>query len=189
MSLAYDAVVVGASAGGISCLRRVLAELPMPFPLPILVVQHIHASATLDYSMVFCSPPGLKAKEAEEKESILPGWMYVAPPGYHLLVEKNHTLSLSVDPLVNYSRPSIDVLFESAADAFGKRLIGIVLTGANGDGALGLKAIKDTGGLTIVQEPADAEVSAMPLFAIKAAQPQHILKAEAIGQFLATLAQ
>ncbi|HEX2556963.1 MAG TPA: chemotaxis protein CheB, partial [Nitrososphaera sp.] len=126
-------------------------------------------------------------KDADEKEAIRPGFVYFAPPNYHLLVESDHTFSLSIDPKVHFTRPSVDVLFESAADAYGARLIGIILSGANQDGAAGLRYIKQRGGLTIVQDPADAEVSYMPRSAIEVAHPDHVLTASGICKFLSEL--
>ncbi len=129
----------------------------------------------------------LPVKQADEKEKILQGSVYFAPPNYHLLVEDDHTFSLTVDPAVNYARPSIDVLFETAASAYGSRLIGVILTGANSDGSLGLKKIKEMGGLTIVQAPESAEVDAMPKAAISAVRPDHVLDLEGVGSLLMDL--
>jgi len=182
--MAYDAVVIGVSAGGFHALRTVIPALRAGFPTPVLVVQHIspHADDFLARSLDQESRVGVK--EAEEKERAQPGWVYIAPPNYHLLVELDGTLSLSIENRINYSRPSIDVLFEAAADAWGAKCIGVVLTGANDDGSRGLLAIKRRGGLAIVQDPATAEVDAMPRAAIARAHPDHILPLEAIGPFL-----
>jgi len=123
-------------------------------------------------------------KEADEKEAIVPGTVYIAPPDYHMMVETDETISFSADEKVNYSRPSIDVLFEAAADTYGRQLVGIVLTGANNDGAAGLLAIKNAGGFTIVQEPEDAESPAMPIAAIQLAKPHSILSLDEIIKLL-----
>ena len=128
-----------------------------------------------------------RVKQADEKEKIVPAMIYIAPPNYHLLVEDDRTFSLSVDELVNFSRPSIDVLFESAADAYGKRLIGIILTGANSDGSNGLKKIKECGGMAIVQDPESSEADTMPRAAIKATKVDYVLPLEEIGTFLRKL--
>jgi two-component system chemotaxis response regulator CheB len=180
----YDCVVIGASAGGIAALKTVTAPLPARFPLPIVVVQHVRAGTTIDYMTVFGHPEGLAAKEAEDKEPLRPGMIYVAPPGYHVLVERSGQLALAVDPPVNFSRPSIDVLFETAAEAFGARLVGVVLTGANADGALGLRAVKNAGGLTIVEDPATAAVRQMPEAALREAEPDLVLPVEKIAALL-----
>ena len=183
--LPYRAVVVGASAGGPPALTQVLAQLPSDYGLPVLVVQHVHPQQE---SAILIYPPGccaLQLKEADEKERIQPGFVYFAPPNYHLLVEDDYTLALSTDERVNYARPSVDVLFESAAHVFGRSLVGIILSGANRDGAAGLRAVKRRGGLAIVQDPATAEVSQMPEAALAATQVDHILSPQAIGALLA----
>ena len=123
-------------------------------------------------------------KEAEDKEPIQPGILYIAPPGYHLLIEENRSFSLSVDPKVNYTRPSIDVLFDSAADVYEDRVIGVILTGANSDGSRGLGRIKERGGLAIAQDPASAEAAYMPGAAINTNHIDHFLKLQEIGPFL-----
>lgn len=185
--MSYRAVVIGVSAGGMSALGEILPKLPADFPVPVIIVQHISPQSDNYMIRHFNSLSKISVKEADEKEAILPGHAYFAPPNYHLLVEEDHTFSLSVENKVNYSRPSIDVLFESAIDAFCTSLIGIILTGANNDGSKGLKKIKDCGGLTIVQDPKTAEVSAMPEAAIKLFKPDHILKLKDIAPFLVNM--
>jgi two-component system chemotaxis response regulator CheB len=123
-------------------------------------------------------------KEADEKEKIEKRTVYIAPPNYHLMIERNKTFSLSIDELVNYARPSIDVLFESAANAYKNKLIGVILTGSNSDGTAGLKKIKEYGGLTIVQDPKTAESAYMPASAIAAIKPDYILSLEDIINLL-----
>ncbi len=125
--------------------------------------------------------------EAGEKEELRPGKVYLAPANYHLLVEDDRTLSLSVDERVNFARPSVDVLFETASDAFGSRLVGIILTGANRDGSMGLKKIRQNGGLTLVQAPETAFADGMPRAAIAACAADHILPLDQIGPFLCRL--
>lgn len=180
----HKAIVIGSSAGGINALEKILPILPKDFPFAVIVIQHISPNSENYFSSHLNKLCFLTVKEADEKEKILTGKVYTAPPGYHLLIERDFTFSLSVDPLVNYARPSIDVLFESAAEAYQKDLIGIILTGANSDGAEGLKLIKKYGGLTIVQDPLAAKSPEMPAAAIKTAQIDHILKLEQIGLFL-----
>jgi two-component system, chemotaxis family, protein-glutamate methylesterase/glutaminase len=185
----YSAVVIGASAGGTHALQKILPCLPANFPLPIIIAQHLHplqdGLAMIHYNGVST----LTVKDADEKEAIRPGFVYFAPPNYHLLIEADHTFSLSIDPKVNYSRPSIDVLFESAANVYGSRLVAIILTGANNDGAEGLRLIKEKGGLIIVQDPQSAEFSLMPAAALQAVQPDFLLGLAEIGSRLAKLAQ
>lgn len=166
MNRKYEAVVCGGSAGGYEALCTLLRELPSNYSLPILVVLHL-GKGVGDYTPLsldkLCQ---LKVKEGEDKEKILPGTVYVAPSDYHMLVEDDHTISLSVDEKVCFSRPSIDVLFESSADAYSDKLIGIVLSGANNDGSNGIRKIKQSGGRTIVQDPATARFDFMPNSAI-----------------------
>ena len=183
----YQAVVIGASTGGFSAVGELLAVLPRDINVPIIVVQHLSPYSDDYMAQHLNEKCKIRVKEADEKEKLRPGCAYIAPANYHLLIEKDGTLSLTVELKVNYARPSIDVLFESAADAFGDGLIGVVLTGANSDGSKGLKRIKDTGGLAIVQDPASAQVSEMPKAAIKAVQADFILKIEDIGRKIVEL--
>jgi two-component system chemotaxis response regulator CheB len=182
--LPYEAVVIGSSAGGIKALITVLSALPADFPLPIIIVQHLHPDSDSYLAHLLSSKSALKAKQADEKEPVIPGRVYVAPPAYHLLVEEDHTFSLSLEGPVNYSRPSIDVMFESAVYAYRGRLIGIVLTGANHDGSQGLRQIKLAGGYAIVEDPATAEVDSMPSAAIAATNVDKILPVAEIGPYL-----
>jgi len=178
------AVVIGASAGAIQALSLILPELPADFPVPVLIVVHVPADRDNILAPLFAPRCRLAVREAEDKEPALPGVIYFAPPDYHLLVEADGTLSLSTDEPVLYSRPSIDVLFESAADAFGEALLGIVLTGASTDGADGLKAICDAGGLALVEEPETAYADTMPLAAIAACPAARVLTLDAIAEYL-----
>ena len=184
----YALVVIGVSAGGFEALKRLLGALPAEFPVPILIVQHLRPGpGTLADSLQnFC---GIRLKEADEGERIAPGTVYFAPPDYHLLVEGNGTLSLSVDPPVHFARPSVDVLFETAAEAFGPRVIGIILTGANNDGSTGLRRIKDAGGTAIVQDPDDAEVASMPRSALNGTTPDHIVPLAQLPALLCALTE
>lgn len=181
------AVVIGVSAGGLDALRTVIASLRPDFPLPVVVVQHLSPDSDSFLPVYLDTLAALTVKEAEDKELLTRQTVYIAPPDYHLLVEPDHRLSLSQEPKVNFSRPAVDVLFETAAEAYGPGLVGIVLTGANHDGAKGLARIKRLGGLTIVQSPETAFASAMPLAAIDAAKPDHVLPLDSIGPFLNTL--
>ncbi|MDO8788233.1 MAG: chemotaxis protein CheB [Sulfuritalea sp.] len=168
MASTFQAVVIGVSTGGLQALQKLLGQLPADFPLPILIVQHVRPDAGSSLAKLLDERCALRVKEADEQDEILPGTVYIAPPNYHLLVERAGFLSLSADPYVSFARPSIDVLFESAAEVFGPDLIGVVLTGANFDGSRGLQAIKQQGGTAIVQDPADAEARQMPQAAIAA---------------------
>lgn len=182
-----EAVVIGTSAGGLEALSKILPGIPRNFPVPILVVQHIAPNSDNFLARHLNSLSQIKVKEAEEKESIKPATAYIAPPNYHMLVEDDRTLTLTVDEKVNYSRPSIDVLFESAAYAFKGKVLAVVLTGANHDGAAGAALIKNKGGIVIVQEPKSAQVPVMPEAAIKATKPDYIVPLEEIPNLLAKL--
>lgn len=185
----YEAIVIGASAGGLNALQEVLAPLPADFTLPILVVQHRSPAPGDSLAFSLSASCQLMVKEADDKEPVKPGYVYIAPADYHLLVERDRTLSLSVDAKVCYSRPSIDVLFETAAEAYLSGLVGIILTGANNDGTAGLKRIKEKGGLTIVQDPATAEAAVMPRSAIQENIVDKILSLAEIAAFLVRLSK
>ena len=180
----YQAVVIGVSMGGLGTLREIFMNLIESFSLPVLIVQHIHAQSENHLPNYLNKLTHLSVKEADEKEMITQNNVYLAPPNYHLIVEDDKTISLSTDERVNYCRPSIDVLFESAADAYGPDLIGIILTGANSDGANGMLKIKEKGGLLIVQDPATADVTTMPLSVIKQTHVDYILTLKEIAAFL-----
>ena len=180
----FCCITIGVSAGGTKALSGFLPMLPADFPLPIVIIQHLHPNQGLFFIEYFDNHCNLKVKCADEKETIKKGHVYFAPPNYHLLLEEDKTFSLSIDKRVNYSRPSIDVFFMSASDVFTSKLIGIVLTGANYDGALGLKAIKEAGGLAIVQNPDDAESKPMPSAAIKSTKTDYILPLKEIANLL-----
>ncbi|MFA5417732.1 MAG: chemotaxis protein CheB [Bacteroidales bacterium] len=183
----YKAIVIGASTGGFYALRRLITALPDGFDLPILVVQHISPNSDNFMARYLDGISNLLVKEADEKEAIVPGTVYIAPPNYHMLVEEDFTIGLSTEEKIRYARPSIDVLFETAVFAYGTHLIGIVLTGANNDGAYGLSVIKKAGGLTIAQLPSEAEADMMPQSAIDMAKPHHILPIEGIARLLTEL--
>lgn len=182
-----SAVVIGASAGAIEALGVILPALPASYPLPVLVVVHVPTDSRTHLADIFASRCKIPVKEAEDKEPALGGVVYFAPAGYHLLVEPDFTLSLSSDEPVLYSRPSIDVLFESAADAYGDGLTGVVLTGANSDGARGLRAIHQSGGTALVQNPDTASGSLMPISALAACPLASSLTLEEIADRLNNL--
>ncbi|MBT2295924.1 chemotaxis protein CheB [Pseudomonas fluorescens] len=182
-----EAIVVGASAGGVEALLKVFGQLPKGFGLPILVVLHLPDERDSQMAHVFNHRLAVPVQEARDKQDIEPGTLYVAAPGYHLSVEADRSLSLSLEAPVHHSRPSIDVLFESAADVFGPNLLAVVLTGANNDGARGLAKVRELGGITVIQDPAEAQVSTMPEAALALQEPDHLLTLQGIGQLLAAL--
>jgi two-component system chemotaxis response regulator CheB len=180
----YEAVAIGVSAGGLSALTFILETLPADFPLPIIVVQHRVRDERTLLEEVLQTKCKIFIKQADEKEQIRGGIVYLAPPDYHLLIETDHTFSLAYDAPVNYSRPSIDVLFETAASAYQDKLIAIILTGANHDGAEGIKKVKEHGGLTIAQNPKTAAFPFMPQAAIDREGIQLIYDLNEIKDFL-----
>ena len=184
-----EAIVIGGSAGAFSALRVLVPALPPALAVPVLVVIHLPPDRPSAIAEVFQHDGLRRVKEADDKEPLVAGTVYFAPPAYHLLIETDRTLSLSADDPVHHSRPSIDVLFESAADAFGGGLLAVVLSGANEDGARGLKAVVDAGGQAIVQDPADAEHPLMPTAALRATAANAVLPVDAIAAMFATLNQ
>jgi two-component system chemotaxis response regulator CheB len=182
----YELIVIGCSMGGMEALQTIFSTLPKNFPLPIAVVQHRYRTSNEGLPAFLRRHTKLDVVDTTDKEWINPGTVYLAPANYHLLVERGE-LSLSVDEAVAYSRPSIDVLFESAAMAYGGGVVGVVLTGANADGARGAARIKDRGGFVVVQDPATAESPAMPQAAIDATRVDRILPLDRIGPFLVEL--
>ena len=179
-----DAIVVGASAGGVEALLTIFADLGPDFSLPIIVVLHVPDERRNQLVDVFGRRLGIAVKEATDKQPIEPGTVYFAPPGYHLSVERDHSFSLSQEARVHYSRPSIDYLFESAADVYQQRLAAILLTGANQDGAQGLEMVQREGGITIIQNPDEALVPTMPQAALSRIKPDYILPLRGIGRLL-----
>lgn len=169
MTQRFDLIVIGGSAGAIEVLGKLLSGLTARFMPAVAIVIHLPPEGPNVLHEIFAGPGTPPMKLAEDKEPISPGTIYFAPPDYHLLVESGRTFALSQDERVHYSRPAVDVLFESAADAYRERLLGIVLSGANADGAAGLKAIAAAGGMTVVQALESAEMIAMPAAALEAA--------------------
>jgi two-component system, chemotaxis family, protein-glutamate methylesterase/glutaminase len=178
-----ELIVVGCSLGGMSALEQILTKLPKEFCIPIAVAQHRHRKSNEGLPAFLRRATHMDVVDAEDKQWIQPGKVYLAPADYHLLVEKGE-FNLSVDDAVRHSRPSVDVLFESAADAYGPALIGIVLTGANADGAEGARRIKQRGGVVIVQDPKTADAPAMPEAVIATGAVDQILRLEEIAAFL-----
>ena len=183
----YHSIVIGTSAGGLHALLTLFENLPTSYPFPIIVVQHRSKDYKELLEEVLQVKCKIKIKQADEKEKIESGIVYIAPPDYHLLVETDRTFSLSSDIEISFSRPSIDVLFESAAIVYKEQLTGIILTGANSDGASGIKTIKQHGGTTIAQNPAEAEFSRMPEAAIETKDIDHIWTLLEIDTYLLNL--
>ncbi|VVN08913.1 Chemotaxis response regulator protein-glutamate methylesterase [Pseudomonas fluorescens] len=182
-----EAIVIGASAGGVEALLTILGPLRTGFVLPIVVVLHLPDERRSHLAEVFERRVAMPVVEVRDKTPIEAGTLYFAGPGYHLSVEQERVFSLSLEDRVHYSRPAIDYLFESAADVFGQGLAAVLLTGANRDGAAGMAHVHQRGGLTIVQDPLDAQVATMPLAALDSHQPDHILPIRGIGRLLVEL--
>jgi two-component system chemotaxis response regulator CheB len=200
----FDAVVIGASAGGVEALSVLLPALPATLAPAVLIVMHLPRERASLLPEIFATKCARPVREADDKEPVEPGAVYFAPPDYHLLVEGptagrpvvgrgrkdgpiRAQLALSADEAVNFSRPSIDVLFESAADVYGSRLLGIILTGANHDGAAGLAAVGQAAGVTVVQHPDTAQNALMPMAAIKRGPVDYVLTLDQIADLLRTL--
>jgi two-component system, chemotaxis family, protein-glutamate methylesterase/glutaminase len=182
----YDIVVVGTSWGGLAALRTLVAGLPDSFQMAVTLVQHRHKDSDHLLRTLLQERSTLRVFEVEDKMPLEHGHIYVAPPNYHTLIEPGY-FSLSTDAPVRFSRPSIDVTFASAADSYAHRTVGIVLTGANEDGAQGLRRISDRGGMAIVQDPDTAESRPMPEAARKAVPRARVMTLEGIAEFLAAL--
>ena len=177
-------LIIGGSAGSLDVLMKILPVLKVLNDFAMVIVLHRKSAEDSTLEELIAVKTSVPVKEVEDKIPLLPGSIYIAPSDYHLLFEKNGLLSLDTSEKINYSRPSIDVSFESAADAYGNSLIGILLSGANSDGTEGLKAIKNTGGKTVVQDPKDADIPFMPRNAVQHTNPDYILNAEEIGTLI-----
>lgn len=182
----YEIAVVGTSWGGLAALRELVAALPKDLTMPVVLIQHRHKQSDNALPRFLQDRTQLRVCEVEDKAPIEPGSVYVAPPDYHLLIEREY-FTLSVEEPIRYSRPSIDLTFSSAADTFGAKAIGAVLTGANADGAEGLRRIASRGGLALVQEPATAESPTMPAAALKAVPNARVMTIAQIGALIGEL--
>ncbi|MDI6736451.1 MAG: chemotaxis protein CheB [bacterium] len=187
--MSFKIIVIGVSKGGLQALQTVLSALTAEFPLPVVIVAHRERNSDDEFKQLLQQVSCLSVVEVEDKQPILPGFVFLAPAGYHLLIEAPSSLhppyfALSTTEPVRYARPSIDVLFESAAEVYDNGVIGVILTGTMKDGASGLAAIKKAGGLAIVQDPTTAMASSMPEAAIAATKVDKILPLEEIGPFL-----
>ncbi|MBZ2209825.1 chemotaxis protein CheB [Massilia soli] len=181
------ALVIAGSAGGVDALLKLLPLLPSGYSLPVIVMLHVPEHRDSRLAELFSSRISVPAREAADKEDIAAGTVYFAGSGYHLSIENDHRFSLSNEPPVHFARPAIDVLMVSAAEAYGPHLAAVLLTGANQDGADGMRIIKACGGLTVVQDPAEAQVATMPEQAIKKQAPDLILNLSEIGDLLLQL--
>lgn len=180
-------VIIGGSAGSLNALMQILPEIPTLTNFAIVMV--VHRKSTDDQTLedLIALKSKVKVKLVEDKVPLLPGFIYIAPSNYHLLFEKNESLSLDTSEKVNYSRPSIDVSFESAAAIYGKALIGILLSGSNTDGTFGLKAIQSAGGTIVIQDPLSADMPFMPNNALLNTQPDFVLNTPEILQFIVAI--
>lgn len=179
-----EAIVIGASAGGVEPLLQLLQRLPEGFPLPVIVVVHLPEAGETKLVEVFQEKVKLPVRQAADKEPIEAGVLYFAGPAYHLSIEQARSFSLSDEQPQLYARPSIDVLMRSAADAYGAKLLGVILSGASADGAAGLASIKDAGGLTAVQNPGEAKFAVMPQAAIDQCGPHFVLSTDEMGELI-----
>ncbi|RZK38281.1 MAG: chemotaxis protein CheB [Pedobacter sp.] len=182
------ALIIGGSAGSLEVLLKILPELAVDLSFPIIIVVHRKHGTDFLLSDLLSSKTTLRVKEVEEKEDIIGGTIYIAPSDYHLLIEKDHTFSLDYSEKVNYSRPSIDVTFQSAAEVFGENLACLLLSGSNADGVNGLKAVKNYDGIALAQDPKTASVEYMPQQAILKVNIDHILAVENMANYINSLA-
>ncbi|MCG8476379.1 MAG: chemotaxis protein CheB [Cytophagales bacterium] len=180
----YKAVVIGGSAGSFQGVTKILSQLPADFPLPIILCLHRLKHVRHGFVEALSIKSTKKVIEPYDKEPLKKGQVYLAPSNYHLAVELGNTFSLSTEVMVNNSRPSIDITFDSMAYVFRKKLIGILLSGANRDGAYGMKKIKNRGGTAIVQAPEECLISTMPEAAMRVTQVDHVMKIQEIVDFL-----
>ena len=183
----YKAIIIGGSAGSFPVVTEILSSLPKDFPIPIIMGLHRLKDIREGFCEALSAKSALSIEEPFDKQKIKPNRVYLAPSNYHLQVELGHTFSLSTDIMVKHSRPSIDVLFESAAYNYNKKAIGIILSGANSDGANGIKVLKNKGGFAIAQDPEESRISTMPKAAIAITEIDKVLKTKEIIEFLISL--
>lgn len=186
--MAYSVVAIGTSWGGLAALTKLLGDLPPDFGIPVVVVQHRSKDSERLLVQLLQDATDMKVGEIEDKDPLTPGTVHVAPANYHVLIEQGYA-SLTIEEPVRFSRPSIDVMFSSAADTYGAAAIGVVLTGANEDGARGLAHIVKRGGLALVQDPKTAEIPIMPQAAIRSVPTAEVLSLETLGPRLIALSR
>jgi two-component system chemotaxis response regulator CheB len=179
-----DIVVVGSSLGGAETLSRLLSSLPASFPAAVLIVQHMAPDSPKVFARMLSKAGPLNVEYGKEGDKITPGKVYLAPPDLHMVVRSIGSLGLEFGPKVRYSRPAADPLFESAARAYGPRVVGIVLSGGDGDGSKGLQAVSAAGGVSVVQEPSDARAPDMPISAIQNDHPSYVVPMAVMGPLL-----
>jgi len=180
----FEAIVIGGSSGALDALSIILPALPAAFTIPIAIVVHVPQNRPSLLADVLGARCALRVREVEDKEPVAGGTVFVAPPNYHLLIERQRTFALSIDAPIHYSRPAIDVLFESAAEAYGERLLAVLLAGANEDGAHGVRRVKAMGGTVVVQEPSSTHAPEMPNAALRSASVDSALAPPGIAAFL-----
>jgi two-component system chemotaxis response regulator CheB len=183
----YELLIIGGSAGSFPVVSKLLEKMPPKFRLPVVLCLHRLKDKREGFKEALEIKSMVPVEEPDDKSTIVPGRAFVAPANYHLLIESPSQFALATTELVQYSRPSIDVLFESAADVFNDRLVAMLLSGANRDGALGMKRVKDRGGLTIIQDPAVCSMPTMPEAALQATRIDHILNLEYLIDFIQSL--
>jgi two-component system chemotaxis response regulator CheB len=179
-----EAIVIGGSSGALDALSIILPALPAGFAIPIAIVIHMPPNRPSLLAGVLAARCALRVREVEDKEPVAPATVFVAPPNYHLLIERQRTFALSIDPPIHYSRPAIDALFESAAEAYGEALVAVLLAGANDDGAHGARRVKATGGTVVVQEPSSTHAPEMPSAALRSAAVDCVLAPAEIAAYL-----
>ena len=182
--MSYKAVIIGGSAGSFQVVTKILSSLPKNFPVPLLLCLHRLKHVRSGFVEALSLKSNIPVEEPFDKDQLKPGRAYLAPANYHMYIELANRIALSTDDPINHSRPSIDLSFITAASAYRQKLVGIILSGANKDGALGLKKVSENGGTTIVQDPEESEVKTMTTSSIQLAKVDHILKTDQIIQFL-----
>lgn len=185
----YKAVIIGGSAGSFQIVTKILSALPVSFPIPVLLTLHRLKHVRSGFVEALSIKSAIPVREPLDKEQLKPGIAYLAPANYHMFVELGNRFALSTEEPVNHSRPSIDLSFFSAAQIYRNKLIGIILSGANKDGALGLKMVKDLGGLTIVQDPEECQIPVMTRESMKLTEVDYVFGTEQIISFLQKIQQ
>jgi len=183
----YGAIIIGGSAGSFKIISRVIVSLPADFPIPLIVCVHRLRNVKAGIISALSNNSSIKITEPFDKDPIEPGTVYIAPANYHLLIEQGNFFSLATSKPINHSRPSIDIAMKSAASAYSKRVLGILVSGANSDGAEGMIAIHQAGGTTIVQDPEEAEIPSMPEAALDSYKPDYVYNADKIINFIGSL--
>ena len=184
----YGAIIIGGSAGSFKIISRVIVSLPADFPIPLIVCVHRLRNVKAGIISALSNNSSIKITEPFDKDPIEPGTVYIAPANYHLLIEQGNFFSLATSKPINHSRPSIDIAMKSAASAYSKRVLGILVSGANSDGAEGMIAIHQAGGTTIVQDPEEAEIPSMPEAALDSYKPDYVYNTDKIIKFIGNLA-